>query len=134
MLQVVLLLRLDAIPATAHIACRIHVRIAKHMRMSANHFLAQALHHIVNRKVALFLAHLRMENHLEKHIAEFLAHVFLVAVLRSIDKLTTFLDQIRQQRMRSLLTVPRAAVFRAQTRHDIDKIIKCILHATKDRK
>ena len=67
------------------------------MRMPAHHLFAQALNDIVNRKVTLFLAHLRMEYHLEQHIAEFLAHVFLVAILCGIDKFTTFFNQIRQQ-------------------------------------
>ena len=102
--------------------------------MPAHHLFAQALDHVINRKVALFLAHLRMENHLEQHITEFLAHVLFVAILRGIDKLTAFFNQIWQQRMRGLLAVPRAAVFRTQTSHNIDEILKRVLHAPKDRK
>jgi hypothetical protein len=36
--------------------------------------------------------------------------------------------------MRVLLAVPRAAVLRAQTRHNINKVIKRVFHAIKDRK
>ena len=134
MLQVVLFLRLDAVPAAADIVGGIDLSVAKHMRVPAHHLFAKALNHVVNGKVALFLAHLRMENYLEQHIAQFLAHVFLVALLCGINKFTTFFDQIRQQRMRILLTVPRAAVLRAEASHNIDKVIKRVFHAVKDRK
>ena len=36
--------------------------------------------------------------------------------------------------MRILLAIPRTALFRAETRHNINQIVKRVFHATKDRK
>ena len=92
MLYVVLFLSLDAVPAATDIVSSIDLGISENMRMPTHHFFAESLNDVINRKIALFLAHLRMKNHLEKHIAQFFAHVLLVAFLSGIDKLTTFFN------------------------------------------
>ena len=106
--------------------------VPKHVRVPADHLLADALHHVVNRERTFFAADLRMEHHLQKHIAQLFAHMCLVAFHRGIDKLARFFDQVRQQRMRVLLAIPGAAVLGAEALQDAHQIFKLVFHGEKD--
>ena len=71
--------------------------------------------------MAGLLGHPRLEDHLQQQVAEFLADLALVALLDRADDLVRLLDDVGLERFGGLLAVPRAAVGRAQPRHELDE-------------
>ncbi len=59
-----------------------------------------------------------MEHHLEQQISQFVLEACHVAALDRIGDFVGFLDGIGRDAREGLLPIPRAAVGRAQPRHD----------------
>src|SRR3954470_11284312 len=70
--------------------------------------------------VGVLTGHARMEHDLEQQVAELLAQVVAVAALDRLDRLVRLLDQIADERLVRLLSVPRALA--AQPVHDLDEV------------
>jgi len=132
--QVVLFLSLDFVPTAGNIRGGIDLSVPKNVRVPTDHLFANAVHHVINAEIPVILCHLGMENHLEKHIPQFFAHMFLVIFLHRIDILTGLFHKVGQKGLVGLLTIPRATVLGAESRHNISKVFKGITHMTQDRK
>src|SRR5438093_13665573 len=78
--------------------------------MAADQFVAYAIDDISHRELTRFLSELRLDEHLEKQVSEFLAKLLRVCGLESLERLVCLFQEIRSQRLVSLDLIPRAAV------------------------
>ena len=97
--------------------------IAEDVRMATLHLVANAVQYLVEREVAGFGRHLRVEDDLQRKIAEFVLEVREIAALDRVGDFIGFLDRVRRDRLERLLTVPRTAVHGvAEPAHDLNQI------------
>src|SRR5690349_12630726 len=70
-----------------------------------------------------------MEQHLEQHVAELLAHLRVVSVANRLVQLVRFLDQVWPQRIVCLIRIPLAP--RTEIAHERERIFKrwFVLHS-----
>jgi len=78
------------------------------VRVAAPHLCDQPVGDIANVESAALLGHDRMEQYLEQHVAQLLAHLGVVAVTNRVVELVRLLDQIGAQRIVGLVRVPLA--------------------------
>ena len=71
----------------------------KHVRMTGNELVHQAVGDLVNTKriLGIRFADPRLKHGLQQHIAHFLAHVVAVVSLHRVDVFVGFLKQILEQ-------------------------------------
>ena len=119
----VLLRAFDLLPVRPHLVHVLDLHISKDMRMAANQFVRDMAGDFLEIKRAPLGRELAVKHDLEQQIAEFLRQFMIVTGLDGIEQLINFLDRVPAQRKMVLLAVPRAALRRAQPRHDSDKII-----------
>ena len=93
------------------------------MRMAADELLVDLARHGLEVEQPLLLGQLRVENDLDEHVAQLLAHVRHVEPVDRVEQFGTLLDQADGQRLVRLLPVPRTAVRRAQAGHGTAKIV-----------
>src|SRR5665647_1874290 len=119
-----LLVRLDQLPAGRHVLGGLGVAIGEHVRVTTDQFVHDATGHVVDpeRHVSVLLRHTRVEDHLQQDVAELLCHVHAVPGLDGLDQLVGLLDEVRHERLVSLLRVPGAAICRTQPVHDRDQV------------
>ena len=98
--------------------------IAEDMRMAALHLVADAADHVVEREMAGFLGHLRMEHDLELEIAELVGQRVHVVARDGVGDLIGFLDRVGRDGLERLHAFPFAAAHRiAQPAHDRDQAL-----------
>jgi hypothetical protein len=76
-------------------------------------------------ELAFLRADLPVKHDLEKQVPELVAKIVPIFRLGGLDHLISFFDQHRAERRVSLLAIPGATVWRAQSRHHIDQVLKC---------
>ena len=96
------------------------------MGMALHHLVADGGGHIQNVEIPVLAADLRMEHHLQKHVAQLVIHMIGVVLPDSLNILVAFLQKIRQQAFVGLLPIPRASLRGTKTGHDTDKIVHII--------
>src|ERR1700748_3751825 len=79
---------------------------------------------IDDREVAGFLPHLRVEEHLQKQIAQFFGQIRPVLALDRVQHLVSFFQRICADGGKALLAIPGASTRPAQTRHARDALLK----------
>src|SRR5882757_852445 len=109
---------LDVLPGGTLLGNAQGTVIAENMGMSAGELVANRSGHGLKIKPTRFAGDLRMEHHLEQQIAQFAFQLFHVAAFNGIGDLVGLFDGIGRDAGEGLLPIPRAAVGRAQTRHD----------------
>ena len=77
------------------------------MGMPVYKLVAQFIAYISYIKLVLLLSYLRIEDHVEEKVAEFLADIGHIFLEYGIGKLISFLDSLRTQGIQSLLVIPR---------------------------
>src|SRR5665647_2246922 len=119
-----LLVRLDQLPVGRHVLGGLGVTIGEHVRVTTDQLVHDAAGHVVDpeRHVSVLLRHPRVEEHLQQDVAELLCHVHAVPGLDGLDQLVGLLDEVRHERLVSLLRVPGAAICRTQTVHHRDQV------------
>ena len=91
------------------------------MGVAADHFVADALDHIVEGEAACFAGHLGVEDDLQQQVAEFFFQVGHVVMGDGVGDFVGFLDGVGGDGGEGLLEVPRAAaVGVAQAGHDLE--------------
>ena len=94
--------------------------IAEDVRVAALHLVADAADHILERELAGFLGHLRVEHDLELEIAELVGERVHVIARDRVGDFIGFLDRVGRDGGEGLLTIPFAAVHRiAKPAHDL---------------
>ena len=121
-----LLLALEVIPVPEDLLGRGDLDIAEDMRVTEDQLFADAVRHVVDVECALFLLHLGVEYHLQQNIAKLFLHMLGVLVVDGFADLVGLLDEVAADRMMILLTVPHAAVRRAQDFHNAEQIIELV--------
>ena len=96
------------------------------MRMSFQHFTADRGGHVQNVEVSMLTADLRMEYHLQKHVAQLVVHMVGIVFPDGLDVLVAFLQKIRQQAFVGLLPIPWAAFRRTKPGHDPHQIVHIV--------
>ena len=86
--------------------------------MPPDQLAVQMPQHIDDREVAGLVPHLRVEQHLQQQVAQFLRQVRPVLALDRVQYLVGFLQRVPADGGKALLAVPRASARRAQPRHD----------------
>ncbi len=103
----------------------IGVLLAEDVRVTAHHLGMDRVHHVVNRELAALARDLGVKDDLKKQIAQLAAQLSGAAFACRLDGLEGFVglfQKHRRERRVSLLAIPRAAIGRAQTRHQFDEI------------
>ena len=99
--------------------------VAEDVRMPALHLVADAVDHVLEREMAGFLGHARMEDDLELQIAKLVGERVHVVARDRVGDLIGFLDRIGRDGLEGLDAVPFAAAHRiAQPAHDLDQPLK----------
>src|SRR5579863_4420884 len=92
------------------------------MRMAADQFGGDRLDDVAKVEMPFFLGHLRMKDDLQQQVAKFVPQVREIAALDGVGDLIGFFDGKRDDALKSLLEVPRAAEFRApKGGHDVEQ-------------
>ena len=116
-------LGLDALPEARGGAGGALGVAAEDVRVAADHFLRDGVHHIGEGEGAVLLGHARVIDNLKQQIAQLVLERAHVALLDGVGDLVGFLDGVGGNRLESLLQVPRTArARRAQGRHHGQKI------------
>ena len=76
--------------------------------MAAPHLCDQPVRDIADVERTALLRDDRVEQHLEQHVAQLLAHLGVVAVADRLVELVRLLDQVGAERIVSLIGVPLA--------------------------
>ena len=79
---------------------------------------AQRISHVFQRKIAGVIGHLRVEQHLQQQVAQFIAKIVPVAPLDSVEDFIRLFQRVLLDGVERLLAVPGTAVRRAQPRHN----------------
>ena len=99
--------------------------VAEDVRVAALHLVADAVEHVVEREMAGFLGHLRVEDDLELEIAELVGQRVHVVARDGVGDLIGFLDRVGRDRRECLDAVPFAAADGiAQPLHDRDEALE----------
>jgi len=88
------------------------------VRVPADELFVQAARDLVRVEHSLLARELRVQRDLQKKIPELVAKTRRVAGVESGERLVGLLEQVRSQRRVRLLTIPGAAVGRAEPLHD----------------
>ena len=93
--------------------------VAEHVRMTADHLVANGVGDVVESEGALLLRHPRVEHDLQQQVAEFVFQIVKIAALYGVGDFVGFFNGVRRYTGEGLLKIPRATVGRiAQARHD----------------
>ena len=96
------------------------LRVAEDVRMAALELVADAADHVLEREMAGFVGHLRVEHDLELEIAELVGERVHVVARDRVGDLIGFLDRVGRDGREGLLAIPFAAVLGiAQPAHDL---------------
>ena len=113
-----LFLALDDFPVGVHLADAADLHLAEHVRVPAAHLLADRPGGVLDVERAAFFGELAVEDDLEQEVAQFVAHLAVVAGVHRIKEFRAFLGKVFLQRGVRLLAVPRTAVRRPQPGKD----------------
>ena len=105
---VLLLGGLDLFPLHHHLLGGVQFSSAEDMRVPADELVVDLARHGFEIEKPLLLRELSVEDHLDEHIAQLLAHVRHVEPVDGVQKFGTLLDQADGQRLVRLHLVPRA--------------------------
>ena len=94
------------------------------MRMAANQLLIDGIQGVVDAKQVFFGGHLGEENSLQQEIAELVGQLRPIARIDGVHHLVSLFQKKRLDGVEVLLAIPRAATWRAQAGHQIDKLLK----------
>ena len=92
------------------------------MRMTVDQLLDQALRDVVDVPATLVGRQLRVEHHLQQHVAQFVPHRVVVVGLDRLQELVGLLQKVTGQRAVGLLGIPGAAAGAAQGGHHLHEI------------
>ena len=94
------------------------------MRVARLHLVADRPRDVVEREMAGFLRHARVEYDLEQQIAELAVQLVHVSARDSVGDLVRFLDRVRCDRFERLRDIPVAAALRvAEAGHDREEAV-----------
>src|SRR5690348_13117401 len=96
------------------------------MRMTRNQLFADTVSNAGEIKATLFLFHLRVEHHLQKHVSELFFQKLRVVKVNGLNGLISLLNKILAYALVRLLLVPWATIRRTKHTHDPQKVINRI--------
>jgi hypothetical protein len=88
------------------------------MRMPADEFFRNAGGNIIESERLPLCGQFRVKDDLQQHVTQFLPQVLDVAGADRIDAFMCFLNEIADQRLVTLLGIPRTTAGRAQSMHN----------------
>ena len=80
------------------------------MRVATDEFVCQTVHHIIEGKVLLVFANIRLEEHLQQNIAQFFLVVLQIIAHHRRKEFVTLLLQTGLNRLQRLLAIPRTTI------------------------
>jgi len=91
------------------------------VRMAGDELIYETVAHFVDVERILRIngAHLRLENGLQQHVAEFFTHVVAIVRFHSVDVFVGFFQQWFKQACIGLLAVPRASAWFVQNAYNL---------------
>src|SRR6266851_2138969 len=104
--------------------------IAEHVRVPRHHLGGDRLRHLRGVEAPLLGGDLRVHRDLEQKVAQLFFDLGVVARVDRLEELVGLLEQVGPQRLVGLLTIPRTAPWRAQSRHDLEDRA----HARRERR
>ena len=113
---------LELLPVDEHLVGAGDLHLAEHVRMAVDELLDEPSGDVVDVPAALVGGDLRMEDHLEQHVAELVADRGVVARVDRLDQLVRLLQQVPGEGAVGLLGVPRTPARAAEPRHDPHEI------------
>ena len=116
------LLGFHALPEVFRIKIRLLFIGAEHVRVTADHFIADARHNIIEGEMPVFLGHPGVVDDLQKQIAKLVAQLIEIGPRDGVGHLVSFLDGVGSDGLKCLLHVPRTpGLGRAQSGHDFEQ-------------
>ena len=90
----------------------------------------KALRHIGERECASLFRQHRMKEHLQQHVAQFLAHEFVLAEANGFVELVSLFDQVGSKRFVRLRRVPFAACAKIahESQRIVERVCACLIH------
>lgn len=114
----------DLFPLDKHlIRVRQFVSGAKNMRMTADELLVHFAGHILEVEIAALFGELRVKNHLNQHVAEFLPHMREIELIDRLKQFAAFVDQTAGQTLMRLLLIPGTAARGSQPGDGVAKFL-----------
>ena len=117
-----LLLGLELLPVHEHLVGVADIDVTEDVRVTVDQLAHQAFRDVVDVPPALVRRDLRVERHLEQHIAELLADRVGVVGVDRLEQLVGLLQEVPGERRVRLLGVPRTSARRPQPRLHADQI------------
>jgi hypothetical protein len=109
---------LDLLPALEHFGGIGALCLAEDVWVSPDELLRDAARHLIEIETSLLDCDLRMKNHLEEKVPEFLAQVGIISGIDRSDNFIRLLQQSAAKGGVRLLAVPRTTTRIPQRRHD----------------
>ena len=119
-----LLGQLDLVPDLEHLVGAVGIRIAKHVRVTADELGVDIARHVGQRKLAGVRRDLRVQHHLHKHVAQLLTQVRRVVCLNTVERLVGLLDHVLADALMRLLAIPRATVGLTQAPDSLHQMLQ----------
>jgi hypothetical protein len=116
-----LLLLLDSLPVHQDLGRGIHFDLAEHVRVPADQLRHDPLRHVVDVEGPLLAGHLRVEDHLQEHVAQLVAQPLRIPRVDGLQRLVRLFQQVPPERLVRLLPVPRAPVRAPEPLHHADQ-------------
>ena len=96
----------------------VSVHVAEHMRMTADHFVGDMSNHVCQQKTLFIGSDLRIQNHLQQHVAQFFANGTVVVRIDRFEQFVGFFQSVWFDRLHCLLTIPWTSIRRSKTSDD----------------
>ncbi len=93
------------------------------MGMAADELLIDVPGNVIEVEMPALLGQQRVEDHLDEHVAQFLAHMGHVALVDRFEQLAALVDQAAGQGLVGLLLVPGTAILPPQAGHGFSQIV-----------
>ena len=113
---------LDLVPVREHFVGRACLSLGEDVRVSMANLLGDAAGDVVDVETALIRGYLRVQNDLQKHVAELFAELGVAVRLDGRNGLVGLFDHVLAQTAVRLHAVPRAPVGAAQDRYDANEL------------
>ena len=103
------------------------------MGVAAHDLLGDGGHRVVDGELALVGGDLRVQHHLEKHVAELISQLGDVVFLYGVDRLVGLLHHVLRDGPVGLLAIPRAPIGRTQDGDHVNELVKPVAHGSPCR-
>ena len=116
----------DLLPEVEHLVRRVRFGAAKDVLVAEDHLVGDGRGHIPDGEVSVFAGDLRVQDDLQKHVAQLFAQMRHVASLDGVNGLVGFLDHVVRDALVRLLAIPWTSARGAEDADDAIQFVKAV--------